>query len=222
MKECQNCEYFEGWDHSDGTPHCTYEENGCSGYEYCPYNEQANIKNNGMKIEIDAGFMRDYILHTIKNTIEGQAYLVAVNEVKSVVTDEIKHNVVEELKNQSKNIIEKQLEEFMSGDIVVGGGWSEPERKLTRQQYLSELIEKELERRFKNDAIKDYAEREAKGAIDSFTRRLKDEINAGVKMHFNEATRQVLTENVVSMLMCNDTYKKLSNSMQSFLPNNKD
>ena len=61
---------------------------------------------------------------------------------------------------------------------------------------------------------------EAESAINTYDRKLRDEINAGIKQYFNAATREVLTENVVSMLMCNDTYKKLSDSMQTFLPTN--
>lgn len=218
MMDCKNCEFFEGWDYSDGTPHCSYEENGKCGYEYCPYNDQTDVKNNGMKIEIDAGFMHDYILHTMKNTIENQAYSVAVNEVKSFAGGEIKQKVIAETETQIKSVVEAQISDFMSKDIVIGGGWREPERTLTRQAYLAEVIEKELEARFKSDAIKSYTEAEVKKAINAFERKLKDEINAGIKTYFNEATRQILTENVVSMLMCNDTYQKLSNSMQKFLP----
>ena len=92
MKECKQCEFFDGYDYSDGTPICTYEENGKCGYEYCPYNDCADVKKQGMKIEIDAGFMHDYILHTMKNTIENQAYSVAVNEVKKAIRSE-EHNV---------------------------------------------------------------------------------------------------------------------------------
>lgn len=45
MKECRDCKYFEGYDYSDGTPYCEYER----GYENCPYNDETEIKNNGIK-----------------------------------------------------------------------------------------------------------------------------------------------------------------------------
>ena len=219
MKDCKDCEFFEGYDYSDGTPCCSYSEDGnCNGYEYCPYNDSSQVKNKGMKIEIDAGFMHDYILHTLKNTIEGTACSIARQEVKQLINDEIKKKVNAEIEIQTKSIVEKELEIFMSKDITIGGGWCEPERTITRQQYLAEMIEKELAKKFKNDALSSYAEREAKSAIDAFERKLKDELNSKIKTCFNEATRQTLTDNVVSMLMCNDTYKRLSDSMQSFLP----
>lgn len=218
MKDCNECEYFEGYDYSDGTPKCTYCENGGTGYEYCPYNDGTNVKKNGFKIEIDAGFMHDYIRHTLENTMTGEVASIARQEIKSLVTNEIKQEVLGEMKRQIKSIVENEIADFMSKEITIGGGWREPERKLTRTQYLSETIEKELQEKFKSDAIKQYAEHEVKSAINTYDRKLRDEINAGIKQNFDAATRQILTENVVSMLMCNDTYQKLSNSMQTFLP----
>ena len=209
MKDCKECEFFEGYDYSDGTP---------NGYEYCPYNDCSQVKNKGVKIEIDAGFMHDYILHTLKNTIEGTACSIARQEIKTIVNDDIRKKVSAEIESQIKSVVEEEIQTFMSKDITIGGGWYEPERTITRQQYLAETIENVLTHKFKSDAMKSYAEKEVEGAIRTFERKLKDEINASIKTCFNEATRQTLTDNVVQMLMCNDTYKRLSDSMESFLP----
>lgn len=114
--------------------------------------------------------------------------------------------------------VEKQVSDFMAGSITIGGGWMEPERTLTRTEYMSELVQKELGKRFDEDILKKSAKEEAEIAINAFSRKLKDEINMGIKQYFDAATRSVLTENVVSMLMNNDTYKRLSDSMKTFLP----
>lgn len=215
MKDCKDCDYFNGYDYSDGTPICDCD----GGYECCPYNDMANAKNNGMKIEIDAGFMEEYIRHTLQNTIDSTAYKIAVSAIKELITDELKETILAEIKAQVKDSVSIAISEFMSKEITIGGGWREPERKLTRTEYLAETMEKELENRFKTDALKEYAKREVESAINSYDRKLRDEVNAGIKTYFDAATRQVLTDNVVSMLMSNDTYQKLSNSMQKFLPN---
>lgn len=214
MKDCRDCEFFEGYDYSDGTPKC----NNDGGYEACPFNDYTSIKNNGVKIEIDAGFMQDYIRHTLKNTIESTATSIATLEIKNLITDEIKKKVLAEIDAQVKIAVSNAISEFMNTEITIGGGWYEPERKLTRSAYLAETMQNELNKKFKSDILKEYAVKEAKSAIDSYERKLRDEINAGIKTYFDAATRQTLTENVVSMLMCNDTYSKLSNSMQKFLP----
>lgn len=219
MKDCKDCEFFEGYDYSDGTPKCSYSEDGnCNGYEFCPYNDNTTVRNKGIKIEIDAGFMHDYIVHTLKNTIENTACSVARQEIKTIVNDDVKKKVSTEIDNQIKSVVEEEIQRFMSKDITIGGGWCEPERTITRQQYLAETIENVLTHKFKSDAMKSYAEKEVEGAIRTFERKLKDEINASIKTCFNEATRQTLTDNVVQMLMCNDTYKRLSDSMSNFLP----
>jgi hypothetical protein len=218
MKDCKDCEFFNGWDYSDGTPHCCYEDGNEHGYEYCPFNDSANVKHKGMKIEIDAGFMSDYIRHTIKNTVDSKAYTIAKDEIKSIIDDEIKKKIRDEMGKQVESVVSAAIEEFMSKDITVGGGWCEPERTITRQAYLAEMIEKELKDQFKSDVIKSQATKTVQDAINSYDRKLRDEINAGIKTTFDTATRHILTENVVNMLMCNDTYQKLSNSMQTFLP----
>jgi hypothetical protein len=214
MKECRDCEFFCGYDYSDGTPKCDCD----GGYECCPYNDDAPVKNNGMKIEIDAGFMQDYIRHTLQNTIESSAIAIAKTEIERIISDELKERVVKEIDEQIHSTVGDAISAFMSQGITVGGGWREPERTLSRTEYLAEVIEKELEKQFKEDAIREYAAREAKSAIDKYDRKLRDQINAGIKTYFNEATRQILTDNVVQMLMQNDTFQRLSNSMNTFLP----
>lgn len=214
MKECRDCEYFEGYDYSDGTPYCEYEK----GYENCPYNDETEIKNNGIKIEVDAGFMHDYIYHTLKNTMEKEVRYMAQEEIKSVITDNLKDEILEEMKRQIKDVVSNSISDFMAKEITIGGGWNKPDRKVTREEYLSETIENELKDRFKSDVLRNSIINEIARSIDNYNRKLRDEINKGVKNYFDVATRQTLTENVVSMLMTNDTYQKLSNSMKTFLP----
>ena len=110
MKDCKDCEYFEGYDYSDGTPYCSND----GGYERCPFNDMSNVKKNGIKIEIDSGFMHDYILHTMKNTIEGQAYQVASSEIKSLITNEVKDFVLDEIKSQVGSFVSDAISDFIS------------------------------------------------------------------------------------------------------------
>ena len=98
------------------------------------------------------------------------------------------YTVRSEMERQISNIVSAEIDEFMKKDITIGGGWSEPERTLTRQQYLSEMVETELNKRFKGNELKNYAENEARKAIDKFNEKLRSEINSGIKNYFNEAT----------------------------------
>ena len=214
MKSCRECDYFEGYNFDDGTPQCACD----GGFESCPYNDHSNVRQTGMKIEIDAGFMHDYIAHTLRNTLDNCAVSFVELELKKLVTTELKDMVLMEMRQQISAMVARELAEFMERDITIGGGWSSPERTISRTAYLSSLVEAELASSFKKDQFKKYVERATQDAINRYDKSLRDEVNAGIKQYFNDATRQVLTENIVSMLMCNDTYKKLSDSMQTFLP----
>lgn len=220
-KDCKNCEYFHGWDYSDGTPCCNYENKaGDAGYGCCPYNDSATIKNNGIGVEIDTEFMSEYIKHTIINTVNDKAYQVAIDKVQSIINDEVQNAIRErvktELDDRITDTINNSLNDFMNGSINIGG-WYGNEKLITRKQYIAQQIEEKLSKLDK-DSIKSIAQKEATNEIDKFTRNLRNEINSEIKMCFDSATRQALTDNVVSMLMSNDTYKRLSESMSSLLP----
>ena len=174
-----------------------------------------------MKIEVDTEFLNLYITETLQNTVKSVTEQMVEREIAKIVTDTYMEEIQGLTKSAISRIVDTQVAEFMAGDITIGGGWFEPNRTLPRIDYMSELVQNELGKRFDSASMQESAQREARAAIDKFSKQLKDEINAGVKQYFDAATRQVLTENVVSMLMANDTYRKLSNSMQSFLPEAK-
>lgn len=215
-KDCRECEYFGGYDDEDGTPYCDCD----GGYELCPFNNSSGSKNNGFKIEIDTKFLSDYIRHTIQNTVDNSTQAIIVSEIKKIVSEAFEETIRSKTKETMDTIINQQVAEFMSGTIEIGGGWMGPSRTLTRQDYMAEIIEERLGKTF-NDGVKNVAAAEITKQIDKFTRQTRDQINAGVKQYFNEATRQILTENVVTMLMQNDTYQRLSASMNHFLPEGK-
>lgn len=82
---------------------------------------------------------------------------------------------------------------------------------------MSELIEKSLKDKMDKDHLQRVAREIAESKINSFTRQLREDINKDIQNCFDTATRQTLTDNVVSLLMSNDTYKKLSKNMGELL-----
>ena len=222
-KRCEDCEYFNGYDYGDGTPCCDYENSsGDTGYEVCPFNDVASLRKNGINIEIDSGFMTDYIKHTIINTVENKACDIANREVAfiidSTIKEEIRNKVKEKLDEKIEIEINNALDDFMNGEIHTGGLYGDS--TVTRKKYIANKIEERLSK-IDIYSIKSMVENEASNQIDKFTRNLRNEINQSIKTLFDEATRTTLTDNVVSMLMSNDTYKRLSESMSSLLPSPK-
>ena len=221
MIQCKKCEHFLGYDPVDGETRCDYT----GGYENCPYCDESNVKSDGVTIQIDSGFMSDYIKATIMNTIERSAKDIASEKIKSIITDELRNEILSEMESGIKSAVAKEIENFLEGEITVGGGWMNPERKLKRNEYLSELVQDELKQKFAGDGstrtLRDEISRAVRNEIEKFSKKLRDDINSQIKQVFRDTTRQALTDSVVNMLMCNDTYRKLSDSMEKLLPDGK-
>lgn len=217
-RECKSCDYYEGRDFEDGEIKCGYS----GGYECCPFNDEAPTNaEDKTKIIIDAEYFTEYIRNTLKNTFRGEARVIAEREIKSIVKDEYESCIKKITQETIYKIVEQQVSYFMAGDITVGGGWAEPSRTLSREAYMSELVEKKLGEVFKNDTIVQQAKKAAEEATTSFSRKMRDEINEGIKKNFDATMRQTLTDNVVSMLMANETYARLASSMGRMLPDAK-
>lgn len=213
MRECKECEFFNEYDYNDGTPICDID----GGYENCPFCDHSTVKK-GINIEIDSGFMSDYIKHTIKNTVEEVVIELARNEVSSIINSKLKDAVISAVKKEVDDVISKAVREFVSGEIHIGGGWNGPYRVVTRDQYISETIEKQLSDKMSGNKFDESISRRVCDAINKYTDNIRNDVNSRIKMYFDEATRQTLTNSVVSMLMDNETYRSLSASMKSFLP----
>lgn len=213
MKDCENCKYCDGFDYDDGTPDCTCE--GCMGG--CPYNDEGEIKEDKFKITLDIPNITDYIKHTVKNTVDNAVRDMIEDCVKKMVKEKIEDTAEAYVEESLKKVVDDEIKAYMQKDITVGGGWSEPERKMSRNDYLSEctakVVESQLSAKKISETVIDYC----KGSIDRFARDIKDDVNYKIKNTFDNATKQALSENVVTMLMAGDTYKKLSDSMGRIL-----
>lgn len=211
MKDCKDCEYFNGYDWSDGTPECEYD----GSYENCPYNDEAPKKKNGMKIEVDTEFITEYVKHTLVNTFHETATSIARLEIEKIVENEYSGIIQQITKEYVQKCVQEKVDEFMRGEMVIGGGWMEPSRTVTRDQYISELVEKEINALTKSAV--ETAKKAANEVVTDFTRKAKDEINKGIKKNFDETMRNALTDNVVNMLMANETFARMANSMDRLL-----
>lgn len=208
-KDCRDCKNFSGYDDT-GYPYCDID----GGTENCPYNDEIpRGPENGTQIVLDIEYFSEYIRSTMKNTFQREARKLAEQEIQHIARESYDETVRSITEAEITKIVSQQVDEFMKGDITVGGGWSEPSRTISRTQYMNDLIQKELEKKFSGSGIADTVQRTANETIEKFTRRMKDQINANIKRNFDDATRNTLTASVVNLLMANDTYKKLADNM---------
>lgn len=213
MKDCENCKYCNGFDYDDGTPNCTCE----GGMGGCPYNDEGKVKEEEFKITLDIPNITDYIKHTVKNTVDNAVRDMIEDCVKKMVKEKIEDTAEAYVEESLKKVVDDEIKAYMQKEITIGGGWREPERKLSRNEYLAECTAKVIDEKLNPEKVTDMVRNYCQRTIDDNVERLKVAVNTGIKTQFDETTRKALSDNVVSMLMAGDTYKRLSDSMERIL-----
>ncbi len=162
------------------------------------------------------------------------------NEVKRTLKKEIiaelKKNVLDSLKDDIRNNIATMSEEIVrevyENEKVILGGWGEEKQEITVKQYLlnsirdsfkdGKFIQKKKDRwgdmETKEISIKDYIDGEInfskiKKDIDSEVDSIRKDINRRIEKIFDSSTRQMLSDNVLKVLMANETYQKIQSNI---------
>lgn len=221
-KNCNLCENFGGYDQYDDMPICGIE----GGCQACPYNDelppaQASETPEPFDVRLDTTQLTEYIRHTLQNTIQREARQIAEQQIRSIVNEAYEDNIQQITEKAIAKVVDEQIAKFMAEDITIGGGWREDSRTISRKDYMAELVQKELDKRFDANGVRKEAENLAGNAINKFLKDARDQINRGTKQYFDTATRQILTDSVVSVLMDNETYRRLSESMGNLLSDGK-
>lgn len=213
MKDCEKCKYFDGYDCDDDTPYCNCD----GGYENCPYNDSGDAKADECKLVLDMPDIKTYIKHTIENTLIKTTRAMIDECVRTIVKKKIEEQAKVYVNESLKKVVDDEIKAYMQKEITIGGGWSEPERKLSRNEYLAECTAKVIDEKLNPEKIADIVRNYCQRTIDDNVGRIKAAVNTGIKTQFDETTRKALSDNVVSMLMAGDTYKRLSDSMERIL-----
>lgn len=213
MKDCKDRKYFNGYDYDDGTPECDYE----GGYEACPYCCEGDVEKDKCKITLDMPDITTFIKHTVANTVHKAVYDMIDICVKSMVKDKIEDIAEAYVKESLKKVVDDEIKAYMQKEITIGGGWRESERKLSRNEYLAECTAKVIDEKLNPEKVADIVRNYCQRTIDDNVASIKVAVNTGIKTQFDETTRKALSDNVVSMLMAGDTYKRLSDSMERIL-----
>ena len=209
MKDCTSCDYFDGYYYDDGTPNCIIK----GGYENCPYNCTGSVKENNFKITLDIPEINEFINRTISNTLHDAVYNMIDNQVHNVVRDSIKDLAKSYVNEKLKSTIDDEIASFMKKDITIGGGWGEPAKTISREQFLSDTISKELEKKLDSSVATNIVQNYCGSTITSAIDKLKNDVNSKIKSTFDEETRKALSDNIIQVLMAGDTFQRLSDSM---------
>jgi len=220
-KDCKECDYCGRMEYDTGYIPCEYDGP-------CPYNEESEPKVEGMTVTFDIENIETIMRHTVSNSLRNYVREIAYDLVKKKVNDLWKHQLQDATETALEKYVEKCLAEFMSGKISISHGWDDSE-ELTRETYFGQIIEKKLDKATSKNSIDDLLDNQVKKAMAEMQKNIEDNVSnfkkdTVTKLNniFDSAMRANLTDAVVGMLMSNETYQKLSNSIKLLGKNKED
>lgn len=207
-------------------------------YDYEDYEPSEEEKEEIMGEESTTA---EFDWKNLKIDFDVQNFAVGIaNEVKRTLKKEIiaelKKNVLDGLKDDIRRNIAAMSEEIVrevyENEKVILGGWGEEKQEITIKQYLlngirdsfkdGKFITKE-KRSYggydtKKISIKDYIDDEInfskiKKDIDAEVDSIRKDINRRIEKIFDSSTKQMLSDNVLKVLMANETYQKIQSNI---------
>lgn len=177
-----------------------------------------------LKIDFDVQNFAAGIANEVKRTLKKEI----IAELKKNVLDGLKDDIRQNIATMSEEIVREVYE----NEKVILGGWGEEKQEITVKQYLlngirdsfkdGKFITKTKDRwgdvETKEVSIKDYIDGEInfskiKRDIDAEVDSIRKDINRRIEEIFDSSTRQMLSDNVLKVLMANETYQKIQSNI---------
>ena len=204
--------------------------------------ENTEVKKNSENIVIkfNAVNFANGIIAEVTNKVRKNLYSEIIGELKKDIVADMKEQIKLSVHEILKGIIDDYME---NEKLSIGGNsiWDdEPKEKLSMKQFAKRCIKNSIEKSeftifegFKEsryhkgcyeasskkvtfqEYIKDNLgiTNEMQKYIDSQIDDIRKQINGNIKDIFNKSTKTLLADNVLQVLMSNDTYKKIQNNI---------
>lgn len=203
--------------------------------DYEPSEEEIEEMDSEEMTEAEFDFKNLQINFDVQNFAKGIATAVKKTLKKEIIA-ELKKSVLEDLKDDiQKNIStmsEEIVREVYENEKVILSGWGEEKQEVSVKQYLlnriresfkdGKFITKKKDRWGDVETTEVSIEEYINGKI-NFSAIQKDidreidsirkDINSRIKDMFDSSTRQMLSDNVLQILMANETYQKIQNNI---------
>lgn len=177
-----------------------------------------------LKVEVDMQNFAAGIILEVRRTLKDEI----VKDLKKSFMEELKDDIMEHIKDVSLELVK----DVYDNEKVIVGGWGEDKKEYTVRQYIlmkiqntfkdgvftfstkdswGDSIEKKvsLANYIDNELKFEKFEREINSQVD----KIRKGINKRISDTFDASTRQMLSDNVLKVLMANDTYKKIQDNI---------
>lgn len=186
-----------------------------------------------MKVTIDLENLQNIIESALNKNIE----TVVKEKVSDLISEQIKNTAKEQIEEICNKRMSDFVEEYIkTTKITVGGGfYSDDEiKEYTVEQYiknqLAEIMKNQSFKTHKKDNYGRNQEKEVtfdyfvketfdvnsivKKEIEAFVSQTKRKISDNIKSVFDNATKNMLSENVFNVLMASESYQKINDSIK--------
>lgn len=192
-------------------------------------NTQVENQGEVLKVEFNTVNFAQGIINAVVSGLKDQLKSEIMREIKGTVLEDIQSDI----KDSVAKITEELVREIYEKEVIkIGGGWGVDPKEYTVKQFMMEQIkgsfqdgEVKIKRKdrygdwrtdkvsFTDWVTSECVTGEVQKHVDGQMKAVRDEINRKVKEIFDESTRSMLSENVMGILLANDTYRKIENSI---------
>lgn len=196
------------------------EEDMVAGME----STDAKFDWKNLKVEVDMENFAAGIIHEVRRTLKDEI----VKELKESFMKELKDDIMEHIKDISLELVK----DVYDNEKVIVGGWGEDKKEYTVRQYILMKVQNTFkdgvftfgkkdrwgDREETKVYLQDYIDSELNFSkfekeINSQVDKIRRDINKRISDTFDASTRQMLSDNVLKVLMANDTYKKIQDNI---------
>lgn len=189
-----------------------YEE---QGYDIEKVEKVEN--KNILELKCDMELLKNQIVTEIKYEVRN----MVIADIKKEVKEEIVNKEFEKtLRQNIQELITQEVLKIFDEGITITNSWGEEKETKTFRQIVKEQTKDVLEDRgyYSRSTYKDKFEEELKktirNEIENNMEKTTKETKQQIQEVFNEATQKQLSSTMFDLLMQNDTYQKLNNSMK--------
>lgn len=177
-----------------------------------------------LKVEVDMQNFAAGIIQEVRRTLKDEI----VKDLKESFMEELKEDIMEHIRDVSLEMVK----DVYDNEKIIVGGWGEDKKEYTVRQYILMKIQNTFkdgvfifskkdrwgDREETKVSLQDYIDRELNFSkfekeINSQVDKIRRDINKRISDTFDASTRQMLSDNVLKVLMANDTYKKIQDNI---------
>lgn len=188
-----------------------------------------------MKVTLELDNLENIVQTTLEKNLE--------NVVKEQIADIVKKTADNLIKDTINTQVSENFQHFVdeyitTKKIKVGGSYwdNEPEQEYTVEQYIKQQLKEKLDSkklklkkqdsygRYTNNyeevSFETYISRqfdpseEIKKELDTFMDDIRKQVNTTMKETFDNSTKSMLSNAVLSILSANDTYRQIENNIK--------